>query len=796
MGTHIFGVRHHGPGCARSLRAALEALCPDVVLVEGPPDAEPIVPLLLDERMRPPVAMLIYVPEKPQRAAFYPFALFSPEWQALRYGLERAIPVRFMDLPQAIQLAHEPEQEAAADGQTEDPADDEPGDRAAGVGAPAGDTRGAAVAPAPPTTPTLEEDPIGTLAEAAGYSDRELWWEHQVEQRLDATGLFEGILEAMSALRGEAAPPRESEARREAHMRQTIRAAQREGFERIAVVCGAWHAPVLTNLDDVAGDAAILAKLPRVEVAATWIPWTNSRLAYRTGYGAGIASPGWYAHLWASPDRTAIRWVAQVARALRAEDIDASSASVIETVRLADALAAMRDLTMPGLRELNEATLTVLCHGEDAPMRLIRQRLEIGADVGEVPPETLAVPLQRDLEAQRRRLKLTDRDLERMRVARKLAPSIPLVLDLDLRNDTDRARSLLIHRLRLLSIPWGVPQRESAGNLGTFHELWKLDWQPEFAIKLIECSVWGNTVAAAAADYASHLADETGELPQLTALLDRATLADLPDAVEYLLERIQLVAAVSTDLRHLMDALPPLARVARYGDVRGSHEERIARVMPIVDGLFERVLVGLPGGCASLDDDAAQHMVASLEHVQASLDLLDRADQRAAWHGMLRVLLGREAIHGLVRGRCCRLLLDKGAMDDAELQRLARLALSPATPAPQAAAWVQGLLHGSGLLLLHQDGLWAALDTWLTDLAPDVFVALLPLLRRAFSSFSAPERRAMGEQVKHLHQAGAAGSTAAGPAAEDALAELNREQADGVLPMLAHLLGVRYDSHG
>ncbi len=31
---------------------------------------------------------------------------------------------------------------------------------------------------------------------------------------------------------------------REAFMRQTIRVAVREGFERIAVVCGAWHAPV------------------------------------------------------------------------------------------------------------------------------------------------------------------------------------------------------------------------------------------------------------------------------------------------------------------------------------------------------------------------------------------------------------------------------------------------------------------------------------------------------------------------------------------------------------------------
>ena len=46
----IFGVRHHGPGCARSLQAALEQLKPDIVLVEGPPDAQDALPLLTSRR--------------------------------------------------------------------------------------------------------------------------------------------------------------------------------------------------------------------------------------------------------------------------------------------------------------------------------------------------------------------------------------------------------------------------------------------------------------------------------------------------------------------------------------------------------------------------------------------------------------------------------------------------------------------------------------------------------------------------------------------------------------------------
>src|SRR5260221_14514594 len=108
MGVTIFGIRHHGPGCARALRSAIEALAPDIVLVEGPPDAQEAIPLLAHAAMKPPVALLIYTPETPSKAVYYPFARFSPEWQAFEYALSRDIPARFIDLPQAIQLAKTP----------------------------------------------------------------------------------------------------------------------------------------------------------------------------------------------------------------------------------------------------------------------------------------------------------------------------------------------------------------------------------------------------------------------------------------------------------------------------------------------------------------------------------------------------------------------------------------------------------------------------------------------------------------------------------------------------------------
>src|SRR5215207_10134488 len=231
------------------------------------------------QEMQPPVALLVYPPEAPQDAAYYPFARFSPEWNALRYALGSGVTARFVDLPRALDLEGEDDVECE-----------------------------------------VREDPIGLLAEAAGYEDRELWWERQVEQRRDATDLFAAIIEAMAALREDYEPP-PREARREAYMRREIRKTLQEGHANIAVVCGAWHAPAL-HLEGhaVKSDDALLKGLKKRKTSATWIPWTAGRLSYRSGYGAGIASPGYYEHLWNSSGGNAGgRWLTHIARLLRSE---------------------------------------------------------------------------------------------------------------------------------------------------------------------------------------------------------------------------------------------------------------------------------------------------------------------------------------------------------------------------------------------------------------------------------------------------------------------------------------------
>ncbi|WP_006603738.1 DUF5682 family protein [Streptomyces auratus] len=815
-GPLLLGVRHHGPGSARAVRAALEQYTPAAVLIEGPPEADELVPLAAREEMRPPVALLAHAQDDPGRAAFWPLAEFSPEWVAMRWALEHGVPVRFIDLPAANSLAmgEGGEQPEGRTSGGEEPEGERPDGVQAGGEEPAGEqadgetSGGDGPEGEQGTRADVRVDPVRVLAEAAGYDDPERWWEDVVEHRggggtsrrggaesgggaeADAAAPFAALAEAMGALReayGDGGHDRDPV--REAHMRLRLRAARKEFGDDIAVVCGAWHVPALARRTTMAADRQLLKGLPKVKATVTWVPWTHRRLSRHSGYGAGIASPGWYGHLFSAPDRPVERWLTKVAGLLREEDYAVSSAHVIEAVRLAEGLATVRGRPLAGLTELDDAIRAVMGDGSDAPSSLIHDRLVVGEVLGEVPEDAPAVPLQRDLARTRRTLRLTPQALERE-------------LELDLRKETDAARSRLLHRLRLLGIPWGEPAH-SRSSTGTFRETWRLRWEPELSVRVAEAGIWGTTVlSAATAKAVAEASEASGAVPLagVTALAERCLLAGLPDALPVVMQALSDRAALDADVGHLAQALPALVRSVRYGDVRGTHS---ATLREVAMGLAERVFVGLPPACAGLDAEGAAAMRGHLDATHQAVGLLGRPESgerpapkslRARWAAVLHTVSERDAVPGLIRGRAVRLLLDDGELGEEGAERLMGLALSPGTPPVDAAGWVEGFVGGGdgGMLLVHDERLLALVDGWLTGVPDAAFTDVLPLLRRTFAAYEAGVRRTLGELIRRGPTATLRRppGDAPDPAAPGFGPGLDRDRAAAVLPTLRLLLGI------
>ncbi|MEM7799024.1 MAG: DUF5682 family protein, partial [Chloroflexota bacterium] len=702
-----FGIRHHGPGSARYLLAALNRFQPEILLIEGPADGQSALTHIGEAGLVPPVALLVYQPDSAERAAIYPFAEWSPEWQALDFGKRAGIPARFIDLPQALMAGLHMKEPETVDAQSDE---------------------------APQTVPIFPVDPLEALGKAAGYEDGERWWDQLIEQHQteDPLLLFEEITLAMAAVREKAQIRPETDLR-EAHMRLEIRKALKEGFKRIAIVCGAWHAPVHNpdTFPSQKSDREQLKGLKKVKVTTTWVPWSFERLTLYSGYGAGIRYPRWYEHIWHNPTSPERGWLTEMARLFREEGLDASTAQVIDAVRLATLLANMRGYTHPTVQELNDAAITTLCHGDQAPLLLINSKLFVGNTFGQIPETVPMVPLQQAFEAtlKKLRIKLNADEVQ---------------LKLDLRKPLHLERSQFLHRLRLIGIEFGTPIEWQRGK-GTFSESWKLRWQPDFLIRLIERSVWGNTLPAATTQFVIDRVEKINDLKLLGEMIGRALPAALPETIRVIAKRLQTVASLTGSIPDMMQAVPPLVNALTFGDVRQTAADMIE---PVIDALVPRISVGLTGAMANLDRDGAAPMILLFNQVHGAIRTLEREDHQQEWLAALQKIVKNGSVNGLLRGRSVRLLFDGQFIGEGQVAERLNQVTSQAVEPDEVVDWLEGFVMGSGLILIHHKPLLLIIDRWMSQLSEVNFMRLLPLIRRAFSSFEMGERYQIGEILK------------------------------------------------
>lgn len=613
-----------------------------------------------------------------------------------------------------------------------------------------------------------------------------------VETRQSTDSIFEGIAEAMAALRAEvegepsrveSAFEHRREQLREAAMRMAIRDAQKRGHERIAVVCGAWHVPALAEMPSATADRKLLTKLPKLKVDCTWVPWTHERLALASGYGAGVASPAWYHHLWAgSGAGGVVGWLARAARIFRDREFDVSSAHIIDAARLAETLAAMRERPVADLDDLNEAIQSVFLGGASRPLRLVADELWVGPELGRVPADAPAAPLARDLAQLQRSLRLKPRALEKELV-------------LDLRKPMDRERSRLLRALVLLDVEWGRGGKRGRGK-GTFKEVWTLRWDPAMEIQLVDAGRWGNTVFEAASRRAIACSLETEELSALTALTRDVLFAGLESAVESLVSRLQVVSTLTTDVLHLLASFPDLVQLLRYGDVRGTDGSMVGS---IAGQILTRASIGLPKACASIDDEAAAELTKEIQGAHRATALLRTNEESAEpgdralsgevelWVDALRRTADRIDVHGRIAGRACRLLQESGALSSEEVStRMARELSRGADPAG-AAAWLEGFLAESGQVLVHDPELLRLIDDWVVGQSEESFLLTLPLVRRTVATFTGPERRQIGRNVERSDHDVAGRRLSEG---HEFPAGFEVERARATLPRLREILGI------
>lgn len=682
-----YGIRHHGPGSARRLLEALGAEPPDLLLVELPAEAEAVLPYLGREELKPPVALLLFEEARREAAAYLPFAVFSPEWQALRFAAEKGIPARAIDLPQAAVFCRENERRASSG------------------------RRGCRE---------------GLVAEVL----HDAWWDRHVETTGD--GAVWGELAALiAALREQVAEDDPLTLRREAWMRRCIRGATAEGHKRIAVVVGAWHVPAIMGCEKDAAEDFHEEKIGPgdADILASWIPWSYARLSRGAGYGAGVESPLWYELLWRGEAEAVSRWMIHAARFFREKGLPTSTAEVIEARRLAYALAQLQQREAPGAGQLFDAVVSVMLGGNAEAVAGCREALMVGEVYGSVPADLPLNPVRREVEEELRACRLFTL-WQQGRAAEK---------NLDLRKPQHARISRLLHRLLILDIPWGreiEPEREA---LGSFAERWALRREGEYEGRLVAAGMYGGSLAEACANYLLERAAGGLGPEALAAVLLRSVRAGLPAVPERLLHSFEGAMVAEDRVGALLRAYVILAGAERYGSVL----EALPAVPELLDACFPRIMALLPRGLGRVTDEEAPALWLSLREFVARARL--RGEERLG--ELLASLLHTPPLCPFLSGAVTALLRAEGLLDGEALLRRSSLWLTDRSQPEAAAAFVEGLLAGIGAALL-QDAEWLALlERFVEGLDDGEFVAVLPVLRRGFSTLAEAERRALFTRV-------------------------------------------------
>lgn len=736
----FFGIRHLSPAGAYHLRNYLDEKKPSLVLIEGPEDFDDQLLNFVRPETIPPIAVLAYTKEAPVRTILYPFAAYSPEFQAVSWCYEKKVECRFMDLPSEVFLAMKERVSVRDQGEEE------------------------------------RFSVYRELDRQTGEDGHETFWERTLEHTRETESYRQGAAAFGKNLRELTQGMEEDWAEtlvREAYMSRSIIKAVRSGFkpEEIVVVTGSYHVEGLkaavkngleesvskeeTGFSEILFSAAMTDEealtLPRIPASHTMMPYSYYRLSSRSGYGAGNKAPAYYGLLWEGLKAgkaydAAYSYLARIAAYERNHGTYVSSAEVIEAVRLASSLAQLRGNGSghaPALRDLRDAAVTCMGGGSLASLSLALADTEIGTCIGALPEGVSRTSIQEDFYRQLKALKLEKyRDLT--------AQDLPL----DLRENRsvktqksaflDLNRSFFLHQLKVLGVSFGQKQMTNQDH-ATWSEHWVLRWSPEAEIELVEAALKGDTIAQAASFEMKEQVERAGTMAEIAQTIEAAFTCGMSAAVEYATAALQSMAVDAVSLGELADTAQRLSVVLQYGSLRLLNPEPLK---PILEQVFLRACLILPGACLC-DDNGSRAAARAIEQLNSCALAHDFLAQEE-WLKALSEVAYRDDLNTRLSGISAAVLLERGTMDTASLHREVKRRLSKGVPADLGAGWFEGLAMKNRYALIARLPLWESLDDYLDTLDDEEFKRALVFLRRAFADFSSMEKDEIAENLGEI----------------------------------------------
>lgn len=732
-------VRHHSPACAWHADRLIRDLRPDAVLIEGPRDATPLIPLLTHPGTRTPVAVFTTFvqrqcgdgPTAPVRhSAYYPLCDYSPELAAVRAAAAVGARAAFIDLtfPEMVVAGRDP--------------------AAAHALSLLGDHH-------------LSHSRLLRAACArTGSRDPDDLWDHLYEvdyERREPAAFVRDVLAYCALARRDFSPAAlaaDGTLAREAAMAAAVSAEP----GRVVVVTGGFHTVALPETPPALPPPV---KVAEADALVTLMRYGFEQLDRLNGYAGGMPAPEFYQRRWEGRDAASL--VVALARACRERLSGASPADAIAALDQTRRLALLRGHARPSREDLMDGVRSVFVKGSDdvegvAVLALARKFLA-GDRVGDVPPEAGAPPIVEDFR----------RAATRLRVALDRVDAREIALDL-FRRSRAREASRFFHRLRFLSVPFAEcvagPDYVLGERLDRVQEVWTYRWTPAAESTLIERALYGATLEEAAGalvleQFDAAEAQGQGRRADAAArLVLEACRMGLHRQAPALVARTGRLVAEDASFVSLVRAAERMLVLHVSREPLEAHD--LAGPVEIASAAYDRACYLLPGLAGTAEADEADVFDALNALPQAAQTLGDTPARRDLRRDRLRELIAAAGGSAAVRGAALGLLFGDGRAAPDELVARLRGHLVSATDGGRAgAAFVRGLLRSARSALWLVPELLTPLHDALRSWDEDHFVRALPDLRLAFADLTPRESDRVAGAV--LARAGVAGPAPRAP---------------------------------
>jgi len=754
--TIFYPIRHHSPTCSAKLKETILKYRPEAILIEGPASANHLIQYLVHPDVKAPIALYDYFIDKknifglngintpseeiPYRFhSWHPFADYSPEYLSLKLGSEIQAHVEFIDFGLEDRLkALKKSQESA----TRDILDREPW----------GDYQ------------YLSNQYILQLMKKMGSRDfNDLWFSLFEISGLSLSPAKYFLNLFTFALTTRHLTPKKMHALdgtllREKYMAGHV-ARMEEKYKRILVITGAYHTVSLLQMFSKSKSRPRAGREAKASVSCLITPYSYFRLSERAGYASGIPYPWYCQQVFEREQKLEIiqdtyslggpyTWTVQqllteLTKIPSTQYYKISTADIIAAQHFAHNLAALRGRSELTPYDMLDAVQSTFLKDESGSTGILLFRelnkLLIGNKVGIVPNNLVQFAIERDFFEQVKKLRLPQSD------ETKTVKCEIYKLELH------RQKSRFLHQTKFLDLEYAEiragPDYIQNEQLWLLTEQWTIKWHPEIIPRLIEYASYGATLEEVCStkldeDFESIARTQRDSMGQY---LIRAIQMGLFTQFEKILTKIEAELQSNTSFEELIALLRAI--VLLYGFRESLLPKGHSRLEGTIKNIFQTVLHRIPD-LTNISEDSLPKLSDDFRTLSQLINnpLLSFLDPDLLFDILSRTLDTNQLLPRL-EGVFLGLLYSFGKRSAQDIeQTFQSYASGSLNPFITPIEFLEGVLSLSKTLIFSSRILQILVQE-ISKLPDDLFLQLLPGLRRLFTNYIPRETAQIAKEI-------------------------------------------------